>query len=319
MRSLLNWRRTPVLAALLTAVALTTAACSSDSSSGTGVPPTDSESSAATGLEAVFADAPVADDADLLPDSTMAAIKERGVLRVGAALDAPLLSQQDPSNPDDVSGFDIDLAKLLAIYILGEPSIEIVPPASETREALLANGTVDVVFNTYTITEERAEQISFAGPYFTSGLAVAVKADNDDITGIDDLAGKNVIVGANTPAVTAVPEEQPTAEVTSFGTDPQAVQALVQGRGDAYVQDYILLATNAASNPDIKIVGEPFTAEPYGIGLKHDDADFKSFVNTWLETIEDEGQWAAVWDASLGTVNDGDAPTPPAIGSVPGS
>ncbi|VTR76871.1 glutamate ABC transporter substrate-binding protein [Cellulomonas hominis] len=320
MRSLLTRRRTPVLAALLTAVALTTAACSSDSS-GTGVPPADdsSESAEATGLEAVFADAPVADDADILPDSTMAAIKERGVLRVGAALDAPLLSQQDPTNPDDVTGFDIDLAKLLAIYILGEPNIEIVPPASETREALLQNGTVDVVFNTYTITEERAEQISFAGPYFTSGLAVAVKADNDDISGIDDLGGKTVIVGANTPAVTAVPEEQPTAEVTSFATDPQAVQALVQGRGDAYVQDYILLATNAASNGDIKIVGEPFTAEPYGIGLKHDDADFKEFVNTWLETIEDEGQWAAVWEASLGTVSDDDAPTPPEIGSVPGS
>ncbi len=318
MRSMLTRRRTPVLAALLTAVALTTAACSDGGSSDTGVPPAD-DTAAASGLEAVFADAPVADEADILPDSTMAAIKERGVLRVGAALDAPLLSQQDPSNPDEVSGFDIDLAKLLAIYILGEPSIEIVPPASETREALLANGTVDVVFNTYTITEERAEQISFAGPYFTSGLAVAVTADNDDISGIEDLGGKNVIVGANTPAVTAVPEEQPTAEVTSFATDPQAVQALVQGRGDAYVQDYILLATNAASNPDIKIVGDPFTAEPYGIGLKHDDADFKQFVNTWLETIQDEGQWAAVWEETLGTVSDSGAPTPPEIGSVPGS
>ena len=187
-----------------------------------------------------------------------------------------------------MEGFDADLAKLLAIYILGEPNVEIVPPATETREAMLQNDTVDVVFNTYTITPERAEQISFAGPYFESGLAVAVKSDNDEIKGIDDLDGKEVIVGANTPAVTAVPERVPTANVTAFATDPAAVQALLQGRGEAYVQDYTLLASNAANDPSLKVVGTPFTTEPYGIGLKHDDDEFKSFINDWLLAIQDE-------------------------------
>jgi glutamate transport system substrate-binding protein len=314
----LTRRRAPLTVALAAVVSLGLAACGSsdDDSSSAAVPPAGGNDS---GASSIIDDAPVADAADILPGSTMEAIKERGVLRVAAALDAPLLSQQNPSDPDTVEGFDIDLAKMLATYILGEPNIEIVPPASETREALLANGTVDVVFNTYTITEERAEQISFAGPYFTSGLAVAVRADEDGIAGIEDLGGKKVIVGANTPAVTAVPEEQPTAEVTAFGTDPQAVQALVQGRGDAYVQDYTLLVAAAAQNDDIKIVGEPFTEEPYGIGLKHDDADFKQFVNDWLEKIQDGGQWADIWKVTLGTVVEGEAPEPPAIGSVPGS
>lgn len=314
----LTRRRAPLAVALAAVVSLGLTACgggSDDDSS--AVPPSNGGSD--NGLQSVYDDAPVADAAAILPGSTMEAIKERGVLRVAAALDAPLLSQQDPTDPDSVEGFDIDLAKMLAIYIIGEPNIEIVPPASETREALLANGTVDVVFNTYTITEERAEQISFAGPYFTSGLAVAVRADDDEIKGIDDLADRTVIVGANTPAVTAVPEQQPTAEVTAFGTDPQAVQALVQGRGDAYVQDYTLLLAAAAQNDDIKIVGEPFTQEPYGIGLKHDDGDFKGFVNTWLETIQEDGSWGEIWAATLGTVVEGDAPEPPAIGSVPGS
>ncbi|TWX38919.1 glutamate ABC transporter substrate-binding protein [Frigoribacterium sp. ACAM 257] len=293
------------------------AACSSDSSAVPGADP--GASSAASALDEVYANAVVADAADILPDSTMAKIKERGTLIVGEALDAPLLSQQDPSNPDDVQGFDADLAKLLAIYILGEPNVEIVPPASETREALLQNGTVDVVFNTYTITEERAEQISFAGPYLESGLAVAVKADNDDIEGIEDLGDKTVIVGANTPAVTAVPEEQPTATLVSFATDPQAMQALKQGRGDAYVQDFTLLASNAASDDSIKVVGQPFTTEAYGIGLAKDDADFKAFINDWLVKIEDDGTWAKVWDETLGAAVESDTPEAPEIGSVPGS
>lgn len=307
-------RRTVPVAGAILAFALTLTACSSGSAAVPGAAST--EDSAASAL---FTDAPVAADKLILPESTMAKIKKRGKLIVAEALDAPLLSQQDPSNPDSVTGFDADLAKLLAIYILGKPNVEIVPPASETREALLANGTVDVVFNTYTITEERATQISFAGPYFSSGLAVAVKADNTDIKGIDDLGGKNVIVGSNTPAVTAIPEKQPSAVLVSFATDPQAVQALVQGRGDAYVQDYTLLASDAAANSKIKVVGQPFTAEPYGIGLKHGDDDFKSFINTWLTTIQDKGQWGQAWKTTLGTVVDSEIPTPPAVGSVPGS
>ncbi|MGO4103412.1 glutamate ABC transporter substrate-binding protein [Leifsonia sp. YAF41] len=310
-------RRLPVAGAVIAVAALALTACSSGGSA--SVPGGTSSSGSDAAVSAVFKDAPVAADSLIIPDSTMAKIKARGKLIVGEALDAPLLSQQDPTDPTSVTGFDADLAKLLAIYILGEPNVEIVPPASETREALLANGTVDVVFNTYTITEERATQVDFAGPYFSSGLAVAVKSDNKDIKGIDDLGGKTVIVGANTPAVTEVPAQQPTATLLTFGTDPQAVQALVQGRGDAYVQDYTLLASDALANDGMKVVGQPFTTEPYGIGLKHGDADFKSFVNNWLLEIQKGGQWGQAWKNSLGTVVDSDIPTPPAIGSVPGS
>ncbi|MCZ2818650.1 glutamate ABC transporter substrate-binding protein [Modestobacter sp. VKM Ac-2984] len=311
-------RRFPLITAVLATASVAVAGCGSSESSSDAVPGGGGDTAAA-GLDAVYENAPVADDSAIPSGSTMAEIQERGVLRVAAALDAPLLSQQDPSNPEDVEGFDIDLAKMLAIYLLGEPNIEIVPPASETREALLQNGTVDAVFNTYTITEERAEQIDFAGPYFTSGLAVATRADNEDIDSVEDLNGKDVIVGANTPAVTAVPEVAPDAEVTSFATDPQAVQALVQGRGDAYVQDYTLLLAAAANNPDIKIAVQPFTEEPYGIGLPPEDAEYQAFVNDWLEQIQEDGSWAEIWEATLGTVVEGDAPTPPEIGSVPGS
>lgn len=311
-------RRFSLITASMAVAALTVTGCGggSDTAADSGG---NSGGESEANLEAPFAEAPVADDSLILSGSTMEEIREEGTLVVGAALDAPLLSQQDPTNPDDVSGFDITLAKLLATYIIGEPNVEIVPPATETREALLGNGTVDVVFNTYTITDERAEQVSFAGPYYSSGLAVAVRADNEDITGIEDLGGKKVIVGANTPAVTTVPEEQPSAELVTFGSDPQAVQALLQERGDAYVQDIVLLASNAASQPDMKVVGQPFTSEPYGIGLEKGDEEFKEFINTWLETIDEEGLWGEVWQNSLGTVIESDVPEMPEIGSATGS
>lgn len=306
-------RKSAVAGVLLAAVTLAVTACSGN----TALPGSDASSTASG--DSVLAGAPVAKADLILSGSTMEKIKKRGKLIVAEALDAPLLSQQDPTDPQKVTGFDAELAKLLAIYIIGKPNVEIVPPASETREAMLQNDTVDVVFNTYTITEERAKQVDFAGPYFESGLAVAVKSDNKDIKSYKDLDGKNVIVGANTPAVTEVPKIAPKATVTAFGTDPAAVQALIQGRGDAYVQDYTLLASDAASEKQIKVVGQPFTKEPYGIGLKHGDDDFKKFVNEWLKTIQKDGQWGKAWKTTLGTVTDSDIPTPPEIGSVPGS
>lgn len=306
-------RKGALAGVVLAAVTLAVTACSGN----TALPGSDASSTASG--DSVLAGAPVAKADLILSGSTMEKIKKRGKLIVAEALDAPLLSQQDPTDPSKVNGFDAELAKLLATYIIGKPNVEIVPPASETREAMLQNDTVDVVFNTYTITEERAKQVDFAGPYFESGLAVAVKSDNKDIKSYKDLDGKNVIVGANTPAVTEVPKIASKATVTAFGTDPAAVQALIQGRGDAYVQDYTLLASDAASEKQIKVVGQPFTKEPYGIGLKHGDDDFKKFVNEWLKTIQKGGQWGKAWKTTLGTVTDSDVPTPPEIGSVPGS
>jgi glutamate transport system substrate-binding protein len=299
---------------LLTA-ALGMTACSNEPINLPGAAP--AASSAPT--DTILGSAPVAGNDLIIPGSTMEKIKQRGKLVVATALDAPLVSQQDPSNPQNVNGFDAELAKMLATYILGKPSVEWVPSASETREALLGNGTVDVVFSTYTITTKRAQQVDFAGPYFMSGLAVAVKSDNTTIKGIDDLNGKNVIVQTGTPAVSEVPEKVPGAKLMPFATTPEGVQALTQGRGDAYVQDYVLLASQSATNKDIKVVGAPFTQEPYGIGLKHGDDAFKSFVNTWLSTIEKKGLWTQVWKSTLGSVGDTPAPTAPAIGSVPGS
>jgi glutamate transport system substrate-binding protein len=304
-----RWRAATAAGATLAALSLVLSAfgSSGNDSVGSDAKPT-----------GVFADAPVA--SSIPAGSTMDKIKKRGVLVVAAALDAPLLSQQDPTDPKKVEGFDITLAKLLATYIIGKPNVKIVPPASQTREAMLQNKTVDVVFNTYTITPERAQQVQFAGPYFTSGLAIATPTGKgSQFKSLADLAGKKVIVGANTPAVDAVKQAAPTAQLVTFDTDPQAVQALAQGRGDAYVQDYLLLATDAVSNKQIQVATGPLTKEPYGIGLPPNDPDFKKFVNDWLTKVESGGQWAKAFDDSIGKATGLKAPEPPQSGSVPGS
>lgn len=268
------------------------------------------------GKDDLAASAPVA--ANLPAGSTMEKIKKRGQLIVGGSLDAPLLSQQNPATKQ-VEGLDADFGRLLAKYIIGKPEVKIVNSASETREALLSNGTVDVVFQTYSITPERAKQVAFSGPYYSSGLVIATKKDESGIATPADLKGKTVIAGANTPAIPAIKKAAPDAKIVTFGSDPECVQALKQGRGQAYVQDEAILLATAKQDPSIQIQGKPFTSDPYGIGLKHGDAQMKTFVNDWLKQIQSSGLWAKVWKNSIGTVVQGEAPQPPPIGSAPGS
>ncbi|MFD0686274.1 glutamate ABC transporter substrate-binding protein [Actinomadura fibrosa] len=298
--------------AAVAALALTgLAACSSDDDSGSAVP-----GAGGGAKDDLAASAPVA--SSIPAGSTMEKIRKRGQLIVGGSLDAPLLSQQNPATKK-VEGLDADFGRLLAKYIIGKPEVKIVNSASETREALLSNGTVDVVFQTYSITPERAKQVAFAGPYYSSGLVIATKKGESGIATPADLKGKTVIAGANTPAIPAIKKAAPDAKIVTFGSDPECVQALKQGRGQAYVQDEAVLLATAKQDPSIQIQGKPFTSDPYGIGLKHGDAQMKAFVNDWLKQIQASGLWAKVWKNSIGTVVQGDAPQPPAIGSAPGS
>jgi glutamate transport system substrate-binding protein len=92
-----------------------------------------------------------------------------------------------------------------------------------------------------------------------------------------------------------------------------------QGRADAYVLDQGILVSDASTNPAVKVVGQPFTQEPYGIGVPLSDPSAKQFVNDWLQKIYADGSWGKLWQATIGTVVKDAPPTPPAIGSVPGS
>jgi glutamate transport system substrate-binding protein len=123
-----------------------------------------------------------------------------------------------------------------------------------------------------------------------------------------------VVTESASTAATAVKKAAPTAKVQLFETNTECLQALRQGRADAYVLDQGILAGNASANPDVKVLAGTFSKEPYGIGLPLDRPDFKTFVDNWLKRITADGTWAEVWKATVGTQVPGAAPTPPAIG-----
>lgn len=297
----------------LAAAALTLTACADD-----GTSPTLPGAADTSGYDAVIAGSPVADASAIAPGSWADKIKQRGTLNVGGTDAGPLFSLKDPAT-GKVTGFDAGLSQMLAHYITGKPTTQLTITTVDTRETLIQNNTVDAVFATYTITPQRAQKVAFAGPYYESGDAIMVKADDTSITKVSDLDGKTVATEANSTAVLALQKAVPGAKTLLFQEDAQCVAAVQQGRADAYVLDQGILISDASTNPAVKVVGEPFTQEPYGIGLPLNDPTAKRFVDDWLQKIYADGSWAKLWKATIGTVVKGDAPAPPTIGSAQGS
>jgi glutamate transport system substrate-binding protein len=272
--------------------------------------------------DAIITGGPVADAAALSASPWATRIKNNGVLQRGGTESGAIFSLRDPLS-GRVTGFDAGIGDLLAHYILGGQDVtklvNLQQTSVDTRETMLQNNTVDVVVATYSITPERAKKIAFAGPYYSSGAAVQVKADNTTIKTVKDLAGKTVATESNSTGITAINSNVDGAKVVLFPDNESCVAAVLQGRAEAYVLDESILLSNVVQNPQLKVVGQPFTQDPYGIGLNRDDPSAKQFVNSFLTAIFNSGDWAKLWSATVGKYVDAAAPTPPEIGSVPGS
>jgi glutamate transport system substrate-binding protein len=265
---------------------------------------------------------PVADAGTVSANAWASKIKKQGYLKVGGTDAGPLFSFRDPTT-GKLTGFDAGLSQMLAHYILGGSDVQKLTKLSitsvDTRETMLQNATVDAVFATYTITAARATKVDFAGPYYESGDAIMVKAGNTSIKQVSDLNGKTVATESNSTAALDLKKYAPQAKVTLFQDDATCVAAVQQGRADAYVLDQGILLSDASTNKAVKVVGTPFTKEPYGIGLPKQDPSAKTFVNAFLQKIYADGSWSKLYQQTLGKVIQGAAPTPPQIGSVEGS
>lgn len=247
---------------------------------------------------------------DFPPDSTMARLAEAGSITVGTKFDQPLFGLVGPNGVPE--GFDVQIATIIAGELgIAPEDISWVETVSQNRETFIENGDVDMVVATYTINDDRKKRVAFAGPYYLAGQSILTMKDNEDIQGPDDLAGKKVCtVSGSTPEANLL-ENYPDTEVVPFGTYAECIEPLRNGQVDAVSTDNVILAGFAAENDDMEVRGEPFTEEPYGIGIAKDDDEFRGWINDVLEEIFADGRWTQAWEDTAGTVLP--TPEPPAV------
>ena len=242
--------------------------------------------------------------------TTMAKLHDAGKITVGTKFDQPLFGLMGLDNVPE--GFDVEIAKIVAGELgIDEKDIKWVEAVSANREPFIQNGEVDIVVATYTINDKRKEVVSFAGPYYIAGQDLLVLDGNPEgITGIDDVVGKKVC--SVTGSTSAQNLKDAGVEVIETDTYSNCLTPLRQGEVVAVSTDNVILAGLADQNPgEFEVIDNPFTEEPYGIGLALEDDEFRNFINDTLEAAFEDGRWAAAWEKTAGKVLS--TPTPPTL------
>jgi glutamate transport system substrate-binding protein len=277
------------------AVALTATACDSESGSA-GDQPTGSSDSGDQPTLPTYA---VAKNVKI-DSPTLKKAQKAGKLVIGAKNDQPFLGFADAGGKR--SGFDIEIAKMIAADLGFSPDmIEFKTVDTRNREASISNGEVDLYVGTYTINDERKKKVGFAGPYYTAGADLLVRKNDGTISGPYSLQGKTVCSVKGSTAIKEI--KKPDYNTTTVETSKynECVQKLLNDEVDAVTTDDAILMGYAAQRPEkLKVVGSPFTEEPYGIGMNKNDKALRDAVSDAIEAHDKNGDHKRAYDATLG-------------------
>ena len=202
---------------------------------------------------------------------------------------APLGFRDEQGN---LVGVDVELMEATG-EIMGIP-FELQPIDWSMKETELANKNIDMIWNGYTITEERKQKVAFSQPYLNNRQVVVTMADSD-INTLADLADKTVAVQAESSAVDAINAKPEIAEtfksLGEFETNDQCLMDLEAGRTDAVVADEVIIRYYVSKKGEekYKILEEDFGKEEYGIGVRKEDTQLLEALNVALDTLKENG------------------------------
>ena len=236
-----------------------------------------------------------------LDSATLKKARKRGKIIIGSKADQPYLGFEDQATKER-SGFDIEIAKMLAADLgFSEDQIEWKTVDSGVRETAISKGQVDFYVGTYSINDERKKLVGFAGPYYKAGADLLVRKDEKSIQGKDSVKGKKVCSIVGSTPLQEIKKPEYGAKVVELAKYSDCVQQLLTQQVDAVTTDDAILKGYAAQNPEkLRVVGKPFTVEPYGVGLNKSDKALRNFFDDKLEAHVKDGTYKKIYDATLG-------------------
>ncbi|MEU9116969.1 glutamate ABC transporter substrate-binding protein [Streptomyces sp. NPDC048483] len=288
----MRMRKTAAAGAVVLALAATATACGGKSgSAGDKSAGTDVYSHDYTPAKSVKVDSPV-----------LKAAQKKGTITIGVKADQPFLGFQDPSTKK-YSGFDIEIAKMVAADLgFSTKQIKFATVDSNARENKISGHDVDFFVGTYTINNERKRLVGFAGPYYTAGADLLVRKDEKSITGPDSLKGKKVCsIKGSTPLQEIKKAKYGAKETMELNRYSLCVTQLLNGGVDAVTTDDAILKGFAAQRPTkLRVVDNPFTKEPYGVGLDKNDKALREAITKALEHHIQNKDYEKAYRGTLG-------------------
>ncbi|WP_442809823.1 glutamate ABC transporter substrate-binding protein [Streptomyces sp. SR27] len=233
-------------------------------------------------------------------------------ITVGIKFDQPGIGLKTPDGT--YTGFDVDVATYIAKQLGHDPSQIVWKEAkSADRETLLQRGDVDFIAASYSINDERAKKVDFAGPYLLAHQDVLIRADDDSIKKPSDLDHKKLCsVTGSTSAQNVKTKLAPDAQLQEYGGYSECLTGLENGVIDAVTTDDSILAGYAAQpefKGKFKLGGFKMSNENYGIGVQK-GSDLKGKINTALEKMVADGSWEAAVKKNFGPAGYKNEPAP---------
>ncbi|HYN89268.1 MAG TPA: transporter substrate-binding domain-containing protein [Ardenticatenaceae bacterium] len=213
-------------------------------------------------------------------------------IRIGSDTAYPPFESVDENN--EIVGFDVDMMN--AVCELANCQATFITAPFDGIFAALAAAEYDAVVSAVTITAERDEIVDFSRPYLNAGQIVTVRADTEDIAGPEDLQGRTVGVQLGTTGDIAASDYTDEENIQRFETIDLAMVSLAQGDIDAVIADAPTSGDIVAKQfeGELKLVGEPFTNEYYGIAVREDTPELKEAFDAALAQLSENGQLAEI-------------------------
>ena len=194
----------------------------------------------------------------------------------------------------ELDGFDVDLMNAIA----EDQGFEIewtqlgfdgLIPALESKQ-------IDIIASGMWASPERAKIVDFSTTYYDSGLVLAVKVDNNTITGADSLTSDmKVAAQIGTSSADLVQQwenEGKIAEAKIYDKVNEAVMDLQNGTVDALLNDKPVTTEYMSKQPDkIKIVGDILNEESYGFAVNKENKELLDKINAGLQNVIDNGTY----------------------------
>lgn len=281
-------------------LALSLAACGDAGSSGSG----GSGDSEAPEYEVAENAAEEFEDGTMMKE-----LAESGEITIGTKYDQPGLGFKSATDDMPV-GFDPEIGKILAADLgIAPEDITWKETISDNREPFLQSGEVDLVVASYSITDERQQVVGQAGPYYVTGQQLLVAADNEELQSVEDLQGQSVCSVTGSTSLDNVEAEG--AQPRGFDTYSECRDQVLNGSVDAMTTDGAILLGYVAEDPEeLKVVGDTFSEERYGVGYPKEATEMCQWIVDTLTAAQDEGWWAEAFEATLGQSNV-ETPEPP--------
>lgn len=196
---------------------------------------------------------------------------------------------------NEIVGFDIDYARAAAEKMGKEVAFQ--PIDWSAKESELSSGRIDMIWNGYTITDERKEKVLFTKPYLKNSQVVVVLAGSE-LSKLEDLAGKEVGLQSLSSAADALDANPVKAElkgVSEFTDNVLALTDLKSGRLDGVVIDEVVARYYISKEPDTyKLMEESLAPEEYGVGIKKGNEELLNELQKALDELSSDGTAAEI-------------------------